>query len=68
MITSPWYNNPVENTAFNAYAFHQSEVEEVISLIGQGATSIACSTDMDESDKRYIENEVARRYGMNISL
>ncbi len=68
MITSPWYNNPVENTAFNAYAFHQNEVEEVISLIGQGATSIACDTDMSSSDKRYIENEVARRYGMNISL
>ena len=68
MITSPWYNNPVENTAFNAYAFHQNEVEEVISLIGQGATSISCDTDMSSSDKRYIENEVARRYGMNISL
>jgi len=37
-------------------------------MIGNGATTIQCDTDMSESDKRYIENEVARRYGMNISL
>lgn len=68
MIDAPWYRDPVENTAFNAYAFHQQEVEDVISLIGQGATSIQCDTDMNSDDKRYIEDEVARRYGMYISL
>jgi hypothetical protein len=68
MITSPWYNNPVENTAFNAYAFHSQEVEDVIEMIGNGATSIQCDTDMSDSDMRYIENEVRRRYGLNISL
>ncbi len=68
MIDAPWYRDPVETLAFNAYVFHSQEVEDVIAMIGNGATSIQCDTDMNESDKRYIENEVARRYGMNISL
>ena len=68
MIDAPWYRNPVETLAFNAYAFHSQEVEDVIEMIGNGATYIQCDTDMDESDKRYIEREVSRRYGMDISL
>ena len=68
MIDAPWYRNPVETLAFNAYAFHSQEVEDVIEMIGNGTTSIQCDTDMNESDKRYIEREVSRRYGMDISL
>ena len=68
MIDAPWYRDPVETLAFNAYAYHQTEIEEVIEMIGNGATSIQCDTDMNDSDMRYIENEVRRRYGMNISL
>lgn len=68
MIDAPWYRDPVETLAFNAYAYHQTEVEEVIEMIGNGATSISCDTDMSDWDKRYIENEVQRRYGMYISL
>ena len=68
MIDAPWYRDPVETLAFNAYAFHTQEVEDVIEMIGNGATSIQCDTDMNESDKRYIEREVSRRYGMDISL
>ena len=68
MIDAPWYRNPVETLAFNAYAFHSQEVEDVIEMIGNGVTSIQCDTDMNESDKRYIEREVSRRYGMDISL
>ena len=68
MIDDTWYRNPVETLAFNAYAFHSQEVEDVIEMIGNGATSIQCDTDMNESDKRYIEREVSRRYGMDISL
>ena len=37
-------------------------------MIGNGATAIQCDTDMSDSDMRYIENEVRRRYGINISL
>ena len=68
MIDAPWYRDPVETLAFNAYAFHTQEVEDVIEMIGNGVTSIQCDTDMNESDKRYIEREVSRRYGMDISL
>ena len=68
MIDAPWYRNPVETFAFNAYAFHTQEVEDVIEMIGNGITSIQCDTDMNDSDKRYIEREVSRCYGMDISL
>lgn len=68
MIDAPWYRDPVETLAFNAYAFHTQEVEDVIEMIGNGVTSIQCDTDMNDSDKRYIEREVSRRYGMDISL
>ena len=68
MIDAPWYRDPVETLAFNAYAFHSQEVEDVIEMIGNGATSIQCDTNMSADDMRYIENEVARRYGMTISL
>ena len=68
MIDAPWYRDPVETLAFNAYAFHSQEVEDVIELIGNGATSIQCDTNMNEADMRYIENEVAKRYGMSINL
>lgn len=68
MIDAPWYRDPVETLAFNAYAYHSQEVEDVIEMIGNGAVSIQCNTDMTFDDKRYIENEVYKRYGMNISL
>ena len=68
MIDAPWYRDPVETLAFNAYAFHSQEVEDVIELIGNGATSIQCDTNMNDADMRYIESEVAKRYGMSINL
>ena len=68
MIDAPWYRDSVETLAFNAYAYHSQEVEDVIKMIGNGATAIQCDTDMSDSDMRYIENEVQRRYGLNISL
>ena len=68
MIDAPWYRDPVETLAFNAYAYHSQEVEDVIEMIGNGATAIQCDTNMSDSDMRYIENEVWRRYGLNISL
>ena len=68
MIDAPWYRDSVETLAFNAYTFHTQEVEDVIEMIGNGAISIQCDTDMNDSDKRYIEREVSRRYGMDISL
>ena len=68
MINAPWYNDPVETLAFNTYAYHQQEIEDTISLIGNGATSIQCDTDMNALERAYIENEVQRRYGMSVNL
>lgn len=68
MIDAPWYRDSVETLAFNAYAYHSQEVEDVIKMIGNDATAIQCDTDMSDSDMCYIENEVQRRYGLNISL
>ena len=63
-----WGDNAIENRAFSAYAYHTQEVEDVIEMIGNGATAIQCDTDMSDSDMRYIENEVQRRYGIGINL
>ena len=63
-----WGDNAIENRAFSPYAKHSQEVEDVINLIGNGATSIQCDDDMSADDMRYIENEVAKRYGMSINL
>ncbi len=67
-----WEDTPhrcaIDNRAFSAYCFHSQEVEDVINLIGSGATSIQCDDDMSEADMRYIENEVRSRYGLDISL
>lgn len=30
MITPPWFDTPVETLAFNAYAMHTSELDELI--------------------------------------
>ena len=62
------YHTAIENRAFSPYAFHTQEIEDVISMIGNGATEIECDSDMTDDDLRYIESEVRRRYGMDISL
>lgn len=68
MITPPWYQDSVETLAFNAYCYHTQEIEDIISMIGNGITSIDCDTEMTDDDMKYIENEVAKRYGINIHL
>jgi len=62
------YHTAIENRAFSTYAYHTQEVEDVIEMISNGATAIQCDTDMSDSDMRYIENEVQRRYGIGINL
>lgn len=68
MIDAPWYHDSVETLAFNAYAYHQQEVEDVINLIGNGAEAIQCDTNMSSADFDYIEREVYRRYGIEANL
>ena len=65
-----WAPNPstIENRAFSSYAQHTQDVEDIIQLIGQGYTSIQPETNLNTSDYKYIENEVRRRYGIEVSL
>lgn len=64
-----WGYNAIENRAFSPYAKHTQEVEDVISMIGDGYLGdIQCDDDMSAGDMAYIENEVAKRYGINVSL
>ena len=68
MITPPWYQDEVETFAFNTYCYHSQEVEDVISLIGNGIVSMDCDTYMTDDDMRYIEEEVQKRYGMIVHI
>ena len=68
-----WENTPyhtaIENRAFSPYAKHTQEVEDIIEMIGNGQLGqIECDDDMSESDMRYIENEVEKRYGFSINI
>ena len=63
------YHCAIDNRAFSPYAKHTQEVEDVIKMIGSGYTGgIECDDDMSADDMRYIENEVHRRYGINVNL
>ena len=66
-LHAPWYSN--DNMPFSVYAKHTQEVEDIIEMIGNGQLGqIECDDDMSESDMRYIENEVEKRYGFSINI
>ncbi len=63
------YHTAIENRAFSPYAKHTQEVEDIISMIGNGYTGgIECDDDMSAGDMRYIEQEVQKRYGISVNL
>lgn len=74
-IKPPWYQNPVEQTAFNAYAHHQQKIEDFINALATAddpndwlaQSRAASSADLDMSsltyqEREYIESEVAKRW------
>ena len=64
-----WGDNAIENRAFSPYAKHTQEVEDIISMIGNGYTGgIECDDDMSAGDIQYIEQEVQKRYGISVNL
>ena len=66
-LHAPWYSN--DNMPFSVYAKHTQEVEDIIEMIGNDQLGqIECDDDMSESDMRYIENEVEKRYGFSINI
>ena len=68
MIDAPWYRDDlVEKIAFNAYAIHTEYLEDIITAIGTHG-SVSYNGFLTNSDKRYIENEVYRRYGLRCNV
>ena len=66
-LHAPWYKD--DNMPFSCYAKHTQEVEDIISMIGNGYTGgIECDDDMSAEDMRYIEQEVQKRYGISVNL
>ena len=62
------YECTIDNRAFSSYCYHSQEIEDAITAIGNGIDSLDCDTEMTDDDMKYIENEVAKRYGINIHL
>lgn len=74
-ITPPWYQDPVEHTAFNAYAYSQQRIENFINALAATADpndySNQCAAaqcadininSLTRSEREYIEREVAKRW------
>ena len=62
------YHTAIENRAFSAYALHTQELEDIIELIGNGATDIECDDNLTTLDKQYIKDEVFERYGVEVDF
>ena len=73
-ITSPWYRDPIEHTTFNAYAYHQSAIDDYINLLAAAddpndpytQTSLLYQVGLTpdtltSEDMNYIEREVSER-------
>lgn len=57
-IKPPWYDTPIENTAFNAYAFHTSELE---ARIQEGIkTGYVDLEGLNEIDANYVIQEIEK--------
>ena len=74
MINPPWFQDPIEQTAFNAFAYHQQSVEDFVKLLAADACPNNLTTQMEllnwvglnpedltNEDINYIEREVDRR-------
>ena len=56
-----------DDSIFLAYAKHQTECDEVVRMILNGGTSFQLDDDFDESDLKYIQNELAK-HGIKANL
>lgn len=74
-ITPPWYQDPVEHTAFNTYAYNQQRLENFINYLAstddpndfdnQSAAALAANLNIGSltaQERNYIESEVAKRH------
>ena len=74
-ITPPWYRDPIEHTAFNAYAYSQQRIEDFINALAaaddpndisaQADAAMAANLNINSltsNERDYIEREVAKRW------
>lgn len=74
MINPPWFQNPIEQTAFNAYAQHQQSVEDFTKMLAASPNPNDLQTqlflldqaglqpdDLTDADIQYIEREATKR-------
>lgn len=74
MITAPWYRDPVETTAFNAYAYHQQQIDDFVRVLAAADDPNDAETqwealrqvgldvnDLSPFDLNYIEKELAKQ-------
>ena len=56
MIDAPWFNSPVEQAAFNAFAYHKQNIEDFID-------ALAKADDPNDPECQYA---AARSSGLNV--
>lgn len=74
-ITPPWYRDPVEHTAFNAYTYSQQRIENFINALAaaddpndisaQADAALAANlniSSLTRDEREYVEREVAKRW------
>lgn len=74
MINPPWFQDPIEQTAFNAFAYHQQNIEDFIDTLAasddpndysnQYAAARSANLDVNSltaQEREYIEREVTKR-------
>lgn len=62
MITPPWYDNPIEEVAFNAYALNTQRLEDVVDeLIQLGCTSFTIE-GLSENELEYVRQRLEDYY------
>jgi hypothetical protein len=56
------------DTAFEAWAFHQIQLDAIVDGIANGQKSISVSDDFSQEDVEYIQKELLRKYGLDAEV
>lgn len=61
-------SNAIENRAFSAYAYHTSQLDNIVEQIANGMGSVSISDDITEDDLIYIKHQLRTVYGLDAEL
>lgn len=68
-IDAPWYDNNIERVAFNVYAMHTSNLDEIVNWVIENEidedTLQNVLKDYSDEDIAYVLNELEDRYGLD---